>query len=376
MQVITYRDWIPIILGDTSDKVFGPYQGYDKSLDGSISNVFATAALRFGHALIQPKLERLNENLQSIPQGPLSLRDAFFAPWRLVEEGGVDPLLRGMFVTPAKLKKPEQNLNLELIEQLFRTAHAVALDLAAMNIQRGRDHAIPPYIDWRRYCNMSEIETFDDLAKEISSPRVRQKLRELYGHPGNIDVWVGGILEDQLPNAKVGPLFKCLLSEQFKRMRDSDRFWLENPPTFQPEQLEQIKRTSLARVLCDNGDNITRIQANVFLLPEIDNNFVSCDEIPSIDLNLWTVCCEECLEQHQNNTISRSRRSVKKNFAFLNQYNLENIKEGTRSDKIKYFEELLNNANEEYTRVSQVLNDLSNQIAEMKLMLKDVKNSL
>ncbi|XP_011499674.1 PREDICTED: peroxidasin [Ceratosolen solmsi marchali] len=376
MQVITYRDWIPLILGGNTDELFGTYQGYDKNLDGSISNIFATAALRFGHSLIQPKLERLDENLQSIPQGPLYLRDAFFVPWRLVEEGGVDPLLRGMFVTPAKLKKPEQNLNLELTEQLFHVAHAVALDLAAMNIQRGRDHAIPPYIDWRRYCNMSEIETFDDLANEISSPGVRQKLRELYGHPGNIDAWVGGILEDQLPNAKVGPLFKCLLAEQFKRMRDSDRFWYENPSTFQSEQLEQIEKTSLARILCDNGDNITRVQKNVFLLPEIDNDFVSCEEIPSIDLQSWSTCCEECIEQHnQNNTISRSRRSASKYLASMNQYKMGGKNQGRRSETIQYFEELLSDANQEYSRVNEVLSDLSDQIAEIKLMLHDLKNS-
>ena len=379
MQLITYRDWIPRVLGDSSDNLFGRYRGYDQNLDASIANVFATAALRFGHSLIQPKLERLDEHLRTIPQGPLHLRDAFFAPWRLVDEGGVDPLLRGMYVTPAKLKRPEQNVNSELTEQLFRTAHAVALDLAAMNIQRGRDHAIPPYVDWRKYCNMSHVETFEDLSGEISNVHVREKLRELYGHPGNIDVWVGGILEDQLPNAKVGPLFKCLLSEQFRRMRDGDRFWMENPTVFQTEQLEQIKKASLARVLCDNADNITRIQRDVFLLPEGDNAFVSCEEIPSIDLRAWSTCCEECLEQADenlnSNTISRSRRhAATKYLAAANEIDQDGNKKG-KVEKIRYIEEVLDDANEEYVRVSRVLHELKNKINEMNHMLVDVKNT-
>lgn len=45
----------------------------------------------------------------------------------------------------------------------------------------------------------------------------------LYFFPGNIDVWVGGILEDQVPGGKVGPLFQCLLIEQFKNLRSGDR---------------------------------------------------------------------------------------------------------------------------------------------------------
>lgn len=41
---------------------------------------------------------------------------------------------------------------------------------------------------------------------------------------GNIDVWVGGILEDQVPGGKVGPLFQCLLIEQFKKLQNGDRY--------------------------------------------------------------------------------------------------------------------------------------------------------
>ncbi|CAB0039484.1 unnamed protein product [Trichogramma brassicae] len=341
-------------------------------VDASISNVFATAALRFGHSLIQPKFERLTPELTSIPEGPLHLRDAF-APWRLVDEGGTDPLLRGMFATPAKLKKPTENLNSELTEQLFRIAHAVALDLAAMNIQRGRDHAIPFYLDWRAYCNMSRVETFDDLAGEISSAEVREKLRRLYGDPRNIDVWVGGILEDQLPDAKVGPLFKCLLAEQFQRTRDGDRFWYENPGVFSTGQLEQIRKSSLARVLCDNGDNITRIQRNVFLLPgEGDNDFRSCDEIPSIDLKLWYECCEECAEQVETNdvAITRSRRAADKYLAHNNDDS--QLKSSDRESA--RIEEMLIDANQEYKKINRVLLELRGRINEMEQLLEQVRS--
>ena len=74
----------------------------------------------------------------------------------MVEEGGLDPLLRGLFASPAKLSTPgqvellskmlkcqkkippDQTMNAELTERLFEVAHTVALDLAALNIQRGR----------------------------------------------------------------------------------------------------------------------------------------------------------------------------------------------------------------------------------------------
>ncbi|XP_026757851.2 peroxidasin [Galleria mellonella] len=305
MQLITYEDWLPIVIGPEGYKQLGEYKGYNSTLNPSISNVFATAALRFGHSMINPVLHRYDENFETIPQGHLQLRHAFFSPWRLVDEGGVDPLLRGMFTTPAKLKTPTQNLNSELTEKLFYSAHAVALDLAAINIQRGRDHAIPPYTKWRQVCNMSEVNSFDDLAREITDKTVRDKLEKLYGSVHNIDVWVGGILEDQVEGGKVGPLFRCLLVEQFRRLRDGDRFWYENPTMFKPIQLEQIKQTSLARILCDNGDNIDTITENVFLLPDVQDGLVSCDDLQSIDLRFWADC-ESC------NDIDSSERFIRR----------------------------------------------------------------
>lgn len=289
MQHITFKHWLPLIVGESGMEMLGEYKGYDPNMEASISNEFATAALRFGHSLINPILSRFDHNHQEIPQGHLPLHKAFFAPWRLVYEGGVDPLMRGMFLVPAKMKKPQQNLNTELTERLFFSAHAVALDLAAINIQRSRDHAIPGYNEYRRLCNLTYATSFDDL-KEISDPEVRKKLKEIYGHVNNIDIWVGGILEDQVKGARVGPLFRCLLVEQFRHLRDGDRFYYENPSVFKPEQLTQIKQASLGRVLCDAGDNITRIADNVFVLPELQGGFKQCDQIPKIDLRLWMEC--------------------------------------------------------------------------------------
>ncbi|XP_063930997.1 peroxidasin isoform X2 [Zophobas morio] len=305
MQHITYKHWLPFIVGPEGIKMLGDYPGYDPTVHPSISNVFATAALRFGHTLINPILHRFDWDFKPIREGHLPLHKAFFSPWRIVEEGGIDPLLRGLFSIPAKLKKSDQNLNSELTEQLFQTAHAVALDLAAMNIHRSRDHAIPGYIEFRKFCNMTQVDTFDDLKNEITDRSVLGKLQKLYGHPGNIDVFVGGILEDQVKGGRVGPLFRCLLIEQFKRLRNGDRFFYENPSVFKPEQLVQIKQYSLSRVLCDNGDNITRVTKNAFVLPELQGGYKNCDEVPKVDLSLWSECCNDCRYSGQLNTISR-----------------------------------------------------------------------
>ncbi|XP_022371324.1 peroxidasin-like protein [Enhydra lutris kenyoni] len=313
LQHITYSHWLPKILGAPGMKMLQDYQGYNPNVNAGIINSFATAAFRFGHTLINPILYRLNDTFGEIPEGHLPLHKAFFSPSRIIEEGGIDPLLRGLFGVPAKLRVPSQLLSVELTEKLFSTAHSVALDLAATNIQRGRDHGIPPYADFRVFCNLTSVENFEDLQNEIKDSEIRQKLKKLYGTPGNIDFWPALMVEDLIPGTRVGPTLMCLFVTQFQRLRDGDRFWYENPGVFTPAQLTQLKQASLGRVLCDNGDNIQQVQADVFVKAQYPQDYLSCSEIPQVDLRVWQDCCEDCRSRGQFRAFtqeSRKKRSA------------------------------------------------------------------
>lgn len=52
------------------------------------------------------------------------------------------------------------------------------LDIAAQIIQKGRDHGIPSYTEWRKYCNQPDVKTFNDLGNYIpkSIVKIFQKL--------------------------------------------------------------------------------------------------------------------------------------------------------------------------------------------------------
>lgn len=89
--------------------------------------------------------------------------------------------------------------------------------------------------------------------------------------------------------------------------------WYENPGVFSPAQLTQLKQTSLARILCDNSDNITRVPGDVFRVAEFPHGYGSCEDIPRLDLRLWQDCCEDCRTRGQFNAFSyhfRGRRSL------------------------------------------------------------------
>ncbi|XP_040343781.1 putative oxidoreductase PXDNL [Herpailurus yagouaroundi] len=375
LQHITYSHWLPKILGEPGMRLLRGYRGYDPSVNAGILNSFATAAFRFGRTVINPVLQRLNGSFGEIPEGHLPLHKAFFAPSRVIDEGGIDPLLRGLFGTAAKLRVPSQLLSLELTEKLFSSARSVALDLAATTIQRGRDHGIPPYADFRVFCNLSSAERFEDLRNEIKDAGIRQKLKKLYGSPGNIDLWPALMVEDLIPGTRVGPTLMCLFVTQFQRLRDGDRFWYENPGVFTPAQLTQLRQASLGRVLCDNGDNIQQVQADVFVKAQYPQDYLSCSEIPQVDLRVWQDCCEGCRSRGQLRAFaqeSRKKRSAQYSYPDEQDKDLRDLSRG-QQDHLSVVED---GRNVTFLAKTEFAQDFSNFAAEIKKTIKALREQI
>uniref|UniRef100_A0A286ZYA2 Thyroid peroxidase n=1 Tax=Sus scrofa TaxID=9823 RepID=A0A286ZYA2_PIG len=287
IQIVTLRDYVPKILGaEAFGQHVGPYQGYDPAVDPTVSNVFSTAAFRFGHATIHPLVRRLDARFQEHPGSHLPLRAAFFQPWRLLREGGVDPVLRGLLARPAKLQVQDQLMNEELTERLFVLSNSGTLDLASINLQRGRDHGLPGYNEWREFCGLSRLETWADLSAATANGRVADRILGLYQHPDNIDVWLGGLAESFLPGARTGPLFACIIGKQMRALRDGDRFWWENPGVFTEAQRRELSRHSMSRVICDNS-GLSHVPLDAFRVGQWPQEFEPCASIQGMDLGAW-----------------------------------------------------------------------------------------
>ena len=141
---------------------------------------------------------------------------------------------------------------------LFGPPGSGGLDLAALNIQRGRDHGLPDYNTARAAYGLPRVTSFTQVTPDAT---VQRALQAAYGSPSNVDLWVGGLAEKHAPGASVGPLFRRIIGDQFARLRDGDRLYYEN--TMGGAELARARSTTLARVIRDNT-SLTTLQANVF----------------------------------------------------------------------------------------------------------------
>ncbi|XP_054631836.1 eosinophil peroxidase [Dunckerocampus dactyliophorus] len=289
-QILTWEYYLPRVLGEPAmSRQMPPYKGYDNDVDPSIANVFATAAFRFAHVTVQPVVSRLGPGYTPNSQHPsLPLHHSLFASWRVVQEGGIDPVLRGLLLSPAKLQTPGQMMVEELTERLFQAQGGMPLDLGALNLQRGRDHGLPGYSSWRKFCGLSVPNTTAELAEILGNPTLAHKFQQLYGTPHNIDVWLGAVSEPALPGGRVGPLLSCLLARQFQALRDGDRFWWEKEGVFTSSQRTHLHSVSLSRIICDNS-HITHVPKDPFSRTGSPDDMLACSSplIPHLDLSPW-----------------------------------------------------------------------------------------
>lgn len=268
-QAITYNEFLPALLGDG---YVPSYTGYDASVDPSVRNEFSSAIFRIGHTMLSPELQRLDADWNSIPEGPLSLRDAFFRPDRVINEGGIDPILRGL------VAQTMQEIDVHIVEDvrsfLFGPPGAGGLDLAALNIQRGREHGLADYNTIRQAYGLSPVSTFDDIS---SDPDIVMSLRAAYGQTGGVDnvhlvdLWIGALAEDHLPGSSVGELMMTGLIEQFTASRVADRFYYEIDSDLHAilaeigMSLNDLEARLLSDIIMDNT-GITGLHRNVFFV--------------------------------------------------------------------------------------------------------------
>lgn len=252
IQAITFNEFLPAI-GIT----LSPYCGYKSNVRPDLANTFATAGYRLGHTMVADEVALRDNDCVPVPPDALDLVDIFFNT-TLLDDFGLEPFLRGF----ATHKQYETDNKINSVLRNFLFGPGSGLDLASLNIQRGRDHGLPDYNKVRKYYTGTGVTDFNQITSDTAK---QTALRNLYGHVNNIDLWVGILAEDRLPNKSVGKTIYFMLRSQFEKIRDGDYYYYQNDPFLPWNIKNQVKYTRLSDVIKRNT-LLTNLQSNVFFI--------------------------------------------------------------------------------------------------------------
>ncbi|NEQ71652.1 MAG: peroxiredoxin [Okeania sp. SIO2C9] len=254
IQTITYNEFLPLLLGKDA---LAEYTGYDETVEPGIFTEFSTGVFRFGHTMLSPQLLQVEEDGS---YEAVALRDAFFQPSKIMEDG-VDSLLKGL---ESQQAQAVDNFLIDDVRNfLFGPPGAGGFDLASLNIQRGRENGVADINTVRNAIGLSSYTDFDELTGGNSE--LAAKFASVYDSIDDVDLWIGGLAEQDVNGGVVGETISAIIIQQFTNLRDGDRFYFENDPYFQ--ELEgiidkNIDKVSLADIIEDNSD--VKIVASAF----------------------------------------------------------------------------------------------------------------
>lgn len=289
LQHIIFNEYLPKVIGPDFMEMYDLHtsRGYSKfynpEKNPALTSEFSAAAFRFGHSTVPGQL--------AFPKGQVNTHETYFDPSSLTEPKFFDELFHGIMTQP--MEEVDDKFTHSMTWFLNpEEGHKYGRDIAATNIHRERDHSIQSYNYYQQLSGREVKRSFADYG-----PGHGEKLSQLYSHPDDVDLYVGGMLEPPVRGGVVGQTFAEIISDQFSRLMQGDRYFYSNGPRTNPghftkPQLQELQKMTLAGVLCANANDKKNFEVapEALNLPHAEKNpLVSChsNQIPRLNLKWW-----------------------------------------------------------------------------------------
>jgi Ca2+-binding RTX toxin-like protein len=238
------------------------FVGYNSGENATVSLEYAQAAFRFGHSTMRETIDIMDPN-GSITGKVMSvaLEQAFLNP-SLYASKGAAAIAMGM--THQQMGEIDEILTPAMNQGLL----GQPLDLAAINIARGRDIGLPTLNDFRVAVGLSAYTGWSDFGANMIHPESLANFVAAYSFDGDvakakaivglesglfsngdagamgytvdqaiaflnggdlgythIDTWIGGLAEAHVMGGLLGETFNLVFLDQIQRLMDGDRFY-------------------------------------------------------------------------------------------------------------------------------------------------------
>ena len=279
----------------------------DPQINPAIFAEFAHVIYRFGHSMLNETVDRTYADGSD---GSMTLFDAFLNPIAFDNDGALSAEQAAGAVFRGMTGQVGNEIDEFVTNVLRNQLVGIPLDLAAINIARGRDAGIPtlnearaqfqelafgdtqltPYTSWADFAlNMQNpaslvnyIAAYGTHATVTAETTIDGKrdaaMALVFGGEGapadrvdflnatgayataelgglqNVDLWVGGLAEKKMPfGAMLGTTFSFVFELQMENLQDGDRFYYLSR-TQGLNLLTELENNSLAKIAMRNTD--------------------------------------------------------------------------------------------------------------------------
>ena len=301
------------------DVFFATTQVYDSDINPAIVAEFAHTVYRFGHSMLLDEVDRFDPTFQQ--DTGLGLIEAFLNPLAFDLDGTLTAEEAAGAIVRGTTRQGANEIDEFKTEALRNNLLGLPLDLATINLARGRETGIPslqaarsefydvtgdsrlaPYTSWVDFSQhlkhpellvnfVAAYGTHDTITSETTLAGKRaaalaivfggdgaplDRLDFLYatgafaggslGGLNDVDFWIGGLAEEQMPfGGFLGSTFNFVFEEQLEKLQDGDRFYyLER--TAGMNFLSELENNSFAKLIMANTD-ATHLPGDVFSTP-------------------------------------------------------------------------------------------------------------
>jgi len=297
------------------------FRGYNSTVDPSIMAEFANVVYRFGHSMLTDTVDRIDTSTGA--SNPIGLIEAFLNPLEFVASGATEHEATGAIVN-GMVHQRGNALDEFVTESLRNNLLGLPLDLAALNIARGRDTGAPglngaremffrdtglsilePYANWvdfglgikhpeslvnfiAAYGTHASITFETTLVGKRAAAQALLDANALndnsnfavdfmnatgdfaggaLGGLNNIDFWMGGLAEATQPfGGMLGSTFDYVFSTQMLALQNNDRFYYLSR-TAGLNVLLQLEQGSMAELVMRNT-SAKHLPGDVFSTPD------------------------------------------------------------------------------------------------------------
>lgn len=265
-QKIVFEEFYPAIIGSK----LAPYRGFQRNVNPTVSDIFAGAAFRIGHTLVGMDIPRRGPSMEQLPA--IQKEDIFFKHASKFSSAQLDNLVRGVANSYA------QEVDLKVVDLLrnflFSNVKAMeGFDLVALNLQRGRDHALPKFNEIRALFGIPKAKSFSDISRDAQTA---SNLAKAYDNKvDDVEAFVGLIGEDHMGGSGVGRTMGAVWKAEFTRLRDGDQFFYLNTDKF-PELLRSGMKAEMSALRSKSGHMLRDVI--------VRNSGVGQNQVPSGDV--------------------------------------------------------------------------------------------